>query len=222
VAHVIENMRPPEVELIVQITHQRRSFMRTQEEDSILEKGKQASPAVSRQLGEQLAGFVAPLLLELDTLIDKMKRSVILVRTLLATLGVIIQFRNRAHGLLLSELGAYLLSADQAPAGTKRLSNLLRCSKWEHTIIERFLWDRAKARVEELERQGEDVLALWDVGRERGGEGGKHSSGRVVCCTLLKSRPPQADQARLLQPTRWQAHLCAGYAVVECTVDRQE
>lgn len=131
--------------------------MRTQDEDSILRRGKQASPAVSRQLGEQLVAFVAPLLRELDTLIDKR-----LVRTLLATLGVIIQFRNRPHGLLLSELGAYLMPPDQAPAGTKRLSNLLRCKRWEHTLIERFLWDRAKGQVEALEQQGEEVLALWD------------------------------------------------------------
>src|SRR5438105_3735044 len=115
--------------------------MRTPQEDSIFEKGKQASPAISRHLAEQLADFVAPLLLELDALIDKR-----LVRTLLATLSVIIQFRNRANGLLLSELGAYLASPDQAPAGTKRLSNLLRCSKWEYSIIERFLWERARQR----------------------------------------------------------------------------
>jgi hypothetical protein len=91
--------------------------MRTQQEDSILEVGKQASPSVSWQLSEQLAQFVGPLLVQLDILIDNR-----LVRSFLATLQVIIQFRNRAHGLLLSELGAYLTSADQAPAGTKRSS----------------------------------------------------------------------------------------------------
>ena len=109
---------------------------------------------------------MAPLLLELDALIDKR-----LVRTLLATLGVIIQFRNRSHGLLLSELGAYLTSADQAPAGTKRLSNLLRCSKWDYSVIEHFLWDKARQRVaavaamhaaQDQQEQGEDILALWD------------------------------------------------------------
>jgi hypothetical protein len=135
-----------------------RSHANTQQQEhSILDKGKQASPAVSQQLAQQLADFAAPLLLELDALIDKR-----LVRTLLATLSVIVQFRNRANGLLLSELGAYLLSPQQAPAGTKRLSNLLRCPKWQHTSIERFLWDRAKERVEELVRSGQEVLALWD------------------------------------------------------------
>src|SRR5436309_15465528 len=138
-------------------THAHRHGASTHQEDSILEWGKQASPAVSGHLAEELASFVAPLLLELDALIDKR-----LVRTLLATLSVIIQFRNRPNGLLLSELGAYLTSPDQAPAGTKRLSNLLRCTKWEYTIIERYLWDRAKARVEEFAQNGEDVLALWD------------------------------------------------------------
>ena len=110
--------------------------MRTQEEDSILEKGKQASPAVSSQLAEQLAGFVAPLLLELDVLIDKR-----LVRTLLATLGVIIQFRNRANGLLLSELGAYLTSADQAPCRHQAVEQPATLHKWNYSLIEHFLWD---------------------------------------------------------------------------------
>jgi hypothetical protein len=137
--------------------------MRTQVDDNILEDGKQASATVSRRLGEQLGSFVAPLLGELDALIDKR-----LVRNFLATLHVIIQFRNRAYGLLLSELGGYLLSADQAPAGTKRLSNLLRCTKWQHTLIEQFLWSQAQARVMRLAQEqaqaGEaaDVLALWD------------------------------------------------------------
>ena len=162
-----------------------RTHANTHQEDSILDKGKQASPAVSWQLAQQLAAFVAPLLLELDALIDK--RLVRTLLALLATLSVIVQFRNRPNGLLLSELGAYLLSPQQAPAGTKRLSNLLRCPKWQHTSIERFLWDRAKER-----------------------------------CTFLQSCPPQAYQAGLLQPAWWSAHLCAGYAVAECAVDREE
>lgn len=131
--------------------------MRTQEEDSISEGGKQASPVVSWQVGTELQHFVSPLLMQLDTLIDKR-----LVRTLLATLQVIIQFRNRSQGLLLSELGGYLLSADRAPAGTKRLSNLLRCTKWKYSLIEQFLWGQARQKVTQLQEQGEDVLALWD------------------------------------------------------------
>jgi hypothetical protein len=134
-----------------------RTHATTQEEDSILEQGKQVSGTVSLQLGIQLQQFVSPLLIGLDTLIDKR-----LVRTFLATLQVIIQFRNRSHGLLLSELGAYLMSADQAPAGTKRLSNLLRCAKWQYSLIEQFLWGQAQHKVAQLQAQGEETLALWD------------------------------------------------------------
>jgi hypothetical protein len=49
--------------------------------------------------------------------------------------------------LLLSELGAYLLCPDQAPAGTKRLSNLLRSSRWCATLIADWLWQQTEARV---------------------------------------------------------------------------
>jgi hypothetical protein len=44
-----------------------------------------------------------------------------LVRTFAQTIVVIISFRHGEHGLLLSELGGYLLSPDRAPAGTKRI-----------------------------------------------------------------------------------------------------
>ena len=41
---------------------------------------------------------------------------------------VIVMHRHRNHGLLLSELGGYLMGAEQAPAGTKRISNLIHSS----------------------------------------------------------------------------------------------
>ena len=49
-----------------------------------------------------------------------------LVRTFVALREVVLCFRNRADGLLLSELGGYLLGPHHAPAGTRRLSNPLR------------------------------------------------------------------------------------------------
>ena len=96
---------------------------------------RQASAQVARDMGEKLEAFVKPLLVELDEQIDKR-----LVRTFLATLQAIVQFRDRAHGLLLSELRAHITSPECAPAGTKRLSNLLRSKKWSYQLIERFLW----------------------------------------------------------------------------------
>ncbi|GLV55871.1 hypothetical protein KDH_27150 [Dictyobacter sp. S3.2.2.5] len=66
-----------------------------------------------------LARFLTPLLIEIDTRIDKR-----LVRTMLQTVMVILTFRDRVNGLLLSEMGGYLETPDRAPAGTKRLSRL--------------------------------------------------------------------------------------------------
>ena len=117
----------------------------------------QDSAEVSEKLAGALSTLLAPLLVMLDAQLD-----VRLVRTFLATIAVIIQFRNRAQGLLLSELGAYLLSPQHAPAGTKRISNLLRSSKWSSVLIEPFLWQRANARLEELEEQQHQALCIWD------------------------------------------------------------
>jgi hypothetical protein len=118
---------------------------------------KQVSGAVARSLGKRLEAYVRPLLIELDRSLDKR-----LVRTFLQTLQVIVQFRHRAQGLLLSELGAYILSPEHAPAGTKRLSNLLRSKKWASRQIEQFLWQDAHETLNELETEGEDPLLAWD------------------------------------------------------------
>ena len=126
-------------------------------EDNLLHAGLQASATVSEELSQQLLSFVWPLLLTLDDQIDKR-----LVRTFFKTLQVIIQFRHRAQGLLLSELGGYILAPHQAPAGTKRLSNLLRSHKWNHMVIDRFLWRQARERVSTLATEEELALAVWD------------------------------------------------------------
>ena len=52
------------------------------------------APAMAQGLGEALARFLFPLLVELDKLLDKR-----LVRTFLATIQVILTFRDRANGL---------------------------------------------------------------------------------------------------------------------------
>ena len=64
--------------------------------------------------------------------------------------------------MLLSELGGYLVDPEHAPAGTKRLSNRLRCRKWSHQVIERFLWAQAEQRLRALARAGEAGLVIWD------------------------------------------------------------
>ena len=53
---------------------------------------------MAQGLSAQLASFLFPLLVELDRRLDKR-----LVRTFLQTVAVILTFRDRANGLLLSE-----------------------------------------------------------------------------------------------------------------------
>lgn len=126
-------------------------------DNSVLEEGKQASERVAAELTRQVEEFLAPLVGVLDRYLDRR-----LVRTLVATVVAILSLRERAHGLLLSELGGYLAGAEHAPAGTKRLSNLLRSPKWAAGLIEQFLWQQASARLDELEAAGEPALAIWD------------------------------------------------------------
>jgi len=112
---------------------------------------------MAQGMGAQLAHFLLPLLVQLDGLLDKR-----LVRTFLQTIEVIITRRSRAHGLLLWEWGAYLETPDKAPAGTKRLSNLLHSTKWGAWIIAQFLWQRATQQLEQWRQAGEEGLVIWD------------------------------------------------------------
>ena len=112
---------------------------------------------MAQGLAKELAVFLFPLLVTLDRLLDKR-----LVRTFLQTIQVILAYRDRVGGLLLSELGGYLLSPEQAPAGSKRLSNLLHSPKWRAQVVEDELWQQASEQVHTWHEQGEEGLAIWD------------------------------------------------------------
>ena len=74
----------------------------------------------------------------------------------------IIIHRDRQNGLLLSELGTYLLGPEKCLAGTKRISNLLHSKKWKAGIITKFLWRQGTKRTNELQSKQEPALVLWD------------------------------------------------------------
>jgi hypothetical protein len=112
---------------------------------------------VAQGVGIKLATFLWPLLVVLDRVLDKR-----LVRTFLSSIQLIITFRDRVHGLLLSEMGGLLLSAEHERAGTKRLANLLHSPKWSAWIIEQFLWQIASGFVIHLEKQEQPIYAVWD------------------------------------------------------------
>jgi hypothetical protein len=121
----------------------------------------QVPPYEAQQMAQGLAGdlavFLFRLLVRLDRLLDKR-----LVRTFLQTIQVILAYRDRVGGLLLSELGGYVLSPQQAPAGTQRLSNLLHSPKWDAQVVADELWQQASEQVHSWQEQGEEGLAIWD------------------------------------------------------------
>lgn len=111
----------------------------------------------SKELESQLVRLLWPVLQELKQRMDRR-----LVKTFLGLVLAIVMHRHRNNGLLLSELGSYLLGGEQCQAGTKRISNLVHSERWEARVIEDFLWQRGRQRVEELWEQGERPLVIWD------------------------------------------------------------
>src|SRR5688572_89747 len=116
-----------------------------------------STSALAHTFRERLKGFLAPLLARLDEQLDSR-----LVRTLGATAEVLLQNRYRNTGLLLSELGAFLTSPEQAPAGTKRLSNLLRSKRWGANLLSDYLWEHAQQKLSDWICRQRDPLAIWD------------------------------------------------------------
>lgn len=112
---------------------------------------------LARQVREQLIFFLAPLLRTLDHQLDRR-----LVVTFVETLQALLVWRHRNLGLLLSELGSYLAAPGHAPAGTKRLSNLLRSTNWQATLIADYLWNQAVQQVASLLAASQEALLIWD------------------------------------------------------------
>ena len=121
-------------------------------------KGKDRNAA--NFLLNQASSYLSGLEQKLDNQIDKR-----LVRTFYDLFIAILIFRHTKMGLLLSELGAYICGPAHAPAGTKRISNLLRSKKWTHQAIDDHLFSRAKQRIQQLRIQGQRPLLLWDDSR---------------------------------------------------------
>ena len=123
-------------------------------------KDKQKEAEKQEQAGEcegHLVKYLMPVLGDLNQRMDRR-----LIKTFLGLVMAIISHRHRNHGLLLSELGGYLLGAEACCAGAKRIGNLLHSEKWEAQQIEDFQWAQATQRVEAIEAEGERALVIWD------------------------------------------------------------
>jgi hypothetical protein len=114
-------------------------------------------PPLASRVRHELRSFVAPLLRTLDQQLDRR-----LVVTFLEALQALLIWRHRNLGLLLSELGSYLAPPGHAPAGTKRLSNLLRSPNWQARLLADWLWQQAALRVTALRQADQDALLIWD------------------------------------------------------------
>ena len=88
----------------------------------------------SKQLEGQLVNMLWSLVVKLNEKVDRR-----LVNTFLGLVMAIVIHRHRHNGLLLSELGSYLLGAERSRAGTKRISNLVHNERWEAELIEEYL-----------------------------------------------------------------------------------
>jgi hypothetical protein len=112
----------------------------------------------SGELEKQLVKMLWPALVALKQRVDRR-----LVQTFLGLVMVLVMHRHRNQGLVLSELGGYLLDVEQGAAGTKRISKLVHSERWEAGLIEEFHWQRAKERVEAIQAQGAWALVIWDA-----------------------------------------------------------
>ncbi len=112
---------------------------------------------MAQGLTKQLACYLYPLLMLLDQRLDKR-----LVRTFARLIEVIVVFRDRVNGLVLTELAEHLGPGSQIPAAVKRISHLLHSAKWNGFWITDYLWQRAEQHLQRWEAQGEGALLLWD------------------------------------------------------------
>src|ERR1700726_1855563 len=107
----------------------------------------QSPAAFSQQYGQALLQFLHPLVREMDAEMDKRP-----VRTLVQAVEAILVFRDRNHGLLLSELGD-AMDGLEGGGGTKRLGTLIHHQGWQAQQIEEFVLQRADAQVARWQAQ---------------------------------------------------------------------
>lgn len=130
--------------------------MSTQSKISESER-KSQSEGLSKVLGDRLSSFLRPLLGDLFVGMDRR-----LVETFGGLVEVVIRHRHNSHGLVLTELGGELLGEDRAPAGTKRIGNLLRSEDWEVGQLESFISGEGEQMYASKLGKGEAVIAIWD------------------------------------------------------------
>ena len=160
-------------------------------EDTRTRKKKQEAKYRSAYLADRGYMQLKELLIPLKVRVDRR-----LVLTFLSLVMVILIHRHRNQGLLLSELGGYILDPNQAPAGTKRFSRLLHSSGWSSEDIVKYLWAQADQRVKNIRAEKLTVLVVWD-------ESVIEKPECLQLEGLCAVKSSEAEQAWLLQSTWW-------------------
>lgn len=125
--------------------------------DTLSQVEKQEAQEKSGEILSLCVQFLTPLLAKLNQRLD-----IRLVNTFLDLFQVIMIHRERHQGLILSELGGELLGEAHAPAGAKRIGNLLRSKHWKAAQIDEEIWQQADAKVEQLNCSNDEALVIWD------------------------------------------------------------
>jgi hypothetical protein len=127
------------------------------DKDTVKREKGQWSEMGSQLLSVKLYYYAKPILAELKQVLDRR-----LVQTFLDLLNVIVMHRHRNNGLLLSELGGQLMGMDRAPAGTKRIGNLLHSKKWGSGMLDDWMWEEGSQKVEACMHPQDDTYVIWD------------------------------------------------------------
>ena len=125
--------------------------------DTTREKEKQEAGEKSREVMDLCVRFLEPLLKRLNQGMDRR-----LVNTLRDLVMIIVIHRHRNQGLVMSELGGELVGEKHAPAGSKRIWNLLHSKRWQAQQIEEEMWQQGDSKVEQLNCSNEEALVIWD------------------------------------------------------------
>lgn len=118
---------------------------------------KQESGQKSWEVSELCGRFLLPLMGKIGADLDNR-----VVHTLRDLVLVMIIHRHRQQALLMSELGGELLGEAHAPAGSKRIGNLLHSERWQAEQIEAELWRQGDEKVEQLNGSNDPALVIWD------------------------------------------------------------